>query len=161
MDAYEGVPFEEDEWPKYNQQPEEEIVHLGGIPEGYYLVPDAWGKTHKFRVVKTAFGPEAEKGTKTVGVLTNAGETPEKSIDAAYFAFIYEDGRVYAWEDTPVAVAMALEYLASAADPLEFGEEYAKKTGICWRCGKPLSRDASITRGMGPICWAKMGSDGD
>lgn len=43
------------------------------------------------------------------------------------------------------------------ADPLKAGETYAMQSGDCWRCGRKLTVPASLKRGMGPDCAAKMG----
>jgi hypothetical protein len=150
-----AVPFAEDEWPRLNSRPDEEI-YLGKIPEGYYTV-----NGHVLRVVETAYVPEKEKGTLTVGYIPTAAG---RSLDAQYFAFIYADKTLFWWpqlsaENTifPFDLPEAVQELVHADDPIDYGEEYAKSSGFCWNCGKPLSRDQSITRGMGPICWAKLG----
>jgi hypothetical protein len=35
--------------------------------------------------------------------------------------------------------------------------EYGIRTGTCCICGRKLTRTESITRGIGPICYGKMG----
>jgi hypothetical protein len=37
------------------------------------------------------------------------------------------------------------------------GEGYAKRANRCWRCFRSLTKEVSITRGMGPVCAEKMG----
>jgi hypothetical protein len=147
------VPFEEDEWPRYNA--DEEII-LDTIPEGYYSVG-----VHSLRVVHSGHPPLKDQGVKTVGWIPNGGT---KSTEAQYFAFLYPDGSFYLWDalkaentEFPWDLPEALQDLATSPDPLEYGEEFAKRTGVCWNCGKALSRDQSNTRGLGPICWARLG----
>jgi Family of unknown function (DUF6011) len=37
------------------------------------------------------------------------------------------------------------------------GEAYALASSNCWRCGRDLTREDSIIRGMGPVCADKVG----
>jgi len=43
------------------------------------------------------------------------------------------------------------------ADPVAAGETFALRSSRCWRCGRKLTVPASIHRGLGPDCAAKMG----
>lgn len=42
-------------------------------------------------------------------------------------------------------------------DPMGYAEAYGKRTGICCCCGRELTNDVSIQRGIGPICADKFG----
>ena len=42
-------------------------------------------------------------------------------------------------------------------DPMRYAEAYGKRTGVCCCCGRELTNDESIERGIGPICAAKFG----
>jgi hypothetical protein len=46
---------------------------------------------------------------------------------------------------------------ASKEDLVSCGEAYALASSNCWRCGKDLTVEASIRRGLGPICADKVG----
>jgi Family of unknown function (DUF6011) len=58
------------------------------------------------------------------------------------------------WEYAPgmVAVLRARDEITSQTAK-EFGDLY----GVCFRCGRELTREESIERGMGPVCAVKLG----
>jgi hypothetical protein len=39
----------------------------------------------------------------------------------------------------------------------EAGETYARASGCCWRCDRPLTVPASLLQGLGPVCAEKLG----
>lgn len=47
--------------------------------------------------------------------------------------------------------------LAAASDPLSAAIKYGKVSGSCSCCGRELTKQASIERGIGPICAEKFG----
>lgn len=46
---------------------------------------------------------------------------------------------------------------AILADPLAAQIAYGKLTGVCGHCGRPLEDEASVARGIGPVCAEKFG----
>jgi len=42
-------------------------------------------------------------------------------------------------------------------DPMGYAEAYGQRTGVCCCCGRLLTNEGSIDRGIGPICAEKFG----
>lgn len=55
----------------------------------------------------------------------------------------------------PQARAAVLSRIAE--DPKEAMLLYGKELGHCGHCGRTLTNEVSRERGIGPICWGKMG----
>lgn len=75
-------------------------------------------------------------------------------------------GPIKGAEWTPNATARGLDRDVKAdvwalmqalkADAAAVFAENGKRTGTCACCGRPLSNDESVARGIGPECWAKF-----
>ena len=99
----------------------------------------------------------------TIGnvVISPAGETSAnpgalyvKSTDRTYLGKI-KDGRFYCSRDcTPDDETRVLAFVK---DPKAAAESYGIETGTCCVCNATLTREESISGGIGPICRAKMG----
>lgn len=61
------------------------------------------------------------------------------------------------YQPTRDGKASGATLLAIAADPLAAAIAYGNRTGRCACCGRKLSNDESITRGIGPICAERWG----
>lgn len=86
--------------------------------------------------------------------------------DTVYKAIESQNGRMYAkelvvedefgttsWNYAPGAISrLSLEDKAT----LERAAQYGKITGVCAMCGRKLTNEESIERGIGPICLEKM-----
>lgn len=150
------VEFEEDEWIPPSERPD--IVNYvgsiwyGQVPDGYFLVGG-----HQIKIVTASEPGLREKGYKTIGFIPQGRKFP------FYFGFITPTREFQLWPSSiwtgsvPSELPELMDGFVRTDDPVDFGEKYAKKTGICWRCGKPLSREESVFRGMGPICWRQIG----
>jgi len=98
----------------------------------------------------------------TIGnvVISPAGET-SANPGALYVksAGVYlgkiKDGRFYCSRDcTPDDETRVLAFVK---DPKAAAESYGIETGTCCVCNATLTREESISGGIGPICRAKMG----
>lgn len=49
---------------------------------------------------------------------------------------------------------------AIAADPAKAFISYGKQFGVCGVCGRELTNPESIERGIGPVCWGRIGGAG-
>lgn len=63
--------------------------------------------------------------------------------------------RFYPSKGCPTQVA--LELFAMSINPMEWMENYGKRTGVCCVCGRELTNEESVARGIGPICASYFG----
>jgi Family of unknown function (DUF6011) len=97
------------------------------------------------------------KGTQLVTYLYGPDNT--ESGDWVRFANRTGDGyRVWGRFLNTVRLINALRHMtgASVDELINCGEAYALESSNCWRCGRDLTREDSITRGMGAICAGKV-----
>jgi hypothetical protein len=82
---------------------------------------------------------------------------PNNASDYKGFAFIAEDGQVWPWKSFAgdLQIVEAAEILLK--DPRKAGEAFAMKSKQCYHCGRDLTVPVSLHRGLGPICFAKLG----
>jgi hypothetical protein len=70
---------------------------------------------------------------------------------------IWADGRIQLWQndlsaDERARAQEALEILLGSERLGAFGEAYAREAGSCFRCGRTLTDEDSIDRGLGSYC---------
>lgn len=71
---------------------------------------------------------------------------------------VFADGRIQLWTNTNLTreeqerVREALEILLAADRLGKYGEAYARESGACFRCGRTLTDEDSIDRGLGSHC---------
>lgn len=115
-------------------------LDLSDLPSGLYGVPN--GDTRlKVRV------EHGKPGTKWEG-WTFVKDGAEYGQQKRYG--LQRPGQAYQGDIVP-----ALE--AIKADPQEAMKEYARLTGKCGVCNRPLEDEESVARGIGPICAANLG----
>jgi hypothetical protein len=114
-------------------------IDLSHVPAGSYAVP---GDPDRLKVL-------IEK--PTVG--NWAGWTFVK--DAAVYGW---GGRLGKIEPGGTYVGKSMDKVAAiAADPVSAMAEYGHITGTCGKCRRPLEDPESVARGIGPVCYQKMG----
>lgn len=84
---------------------------------------------------------------------SNAGAMYVKRADGEYLGKVTPDGQLYARIDA----AEREQLLAVLADPETALKAHGDKTGQCGVCRRELTNEASIARGIGPICAERMG----
>lgn len=94
------------------------------------------GKWRGTQLVEFLFGPDNNHDYRRCGNWTGNGY------------------RVWADFKRESRVMRGVEYMANATkeDTINAGEVFALESGNCWRCGRTLTREDSITRGMGAKC---------
>jgi len=95
-----------------------------------------------------------EKGLRFAGFLHGA----DNENDYTMCAFVKADGRINLFKrfNLNTKLAHALDVLANPEDAMLAGEQYAMESGQCWKCGRTLTVPTSISRGLGPVCYAKV-----
>lgn len=91
------------------------------------------------------------RGTQLVEFLYG----PDNNNDYRRCANWTDDGyRVWAEFKETSRIFNGIKFMAEADKEaqIQIGETYALKSGNCWRCGRTLTREDSITRGMGAKC---------
>jgi len=82
----------------------------------------------------------------------------DNDSDYAGFAFISDTGYINLWKRFAGNEALAADanVLVSPEQAQAAGLAYALNSGNCYRCGRTLTVPASIHRGLGPDCAAKV-----
>jgi hypothetical protein len=126
------------------------------LPQGTFTVsfPDG-----DYRTVELETVAEGGLAGKTIASYLSG---PDNERDFNGFAFITERGQVALWKkhagiDVRWVAAVNIVLNADAAAQLGFAEAYAERSGRCARCGRKLTVPASLHRGYGPDCAAKLG----
>lgn len=86
---------------------------------------------------------------------------PDNTEDGDWVRFANRAGdgyRVWGRFINNVRLINAVKHMAGASleELVGCGEAYALQSSNCWRCGRDLTREESIVRGMGPICADKV-----
>lgn len=121
------------------------------IADGYYTVIN---KGHSTTIQLETKTEGKFKGRQIASFLNG----PDNTTNYQGFAFV--DGRTFqVWARFRSAEHLlpALAILLASDDFIAFGEAYALQSGRCWRCRRLLTREGSITRGMGNTCAGKVG----
>lgn len=75
---------------------------------------------------------------------------------------IWADGRIQLWKDNGLTAEQqaravkALDILLGSERMGKYAEAYARESGECWRCGRELTLEDSIDRGLGSTCAMKV-----
>lgn len=72
---------------------------------------------------------------------------------------VYGEGQTYGSQRPGQAYRGKLveQLTAILADPKAAAIRYSELTGSCACCGRAIENEASVERGMGPVCWSKLG----
>lgn len=125
------------------------VVDLSAIKAMFDAAVTNGYKAPKYRAEGLALSRAADHSS-------NPGCLYVKSLDSdEYLGKILPDLRFVAVRSAPASTEASL--LAIAADPLGAAVRYGQRTGRCACCGRELTNDVSITRGIGPICADKWG----
>lgn len=85
---------------------------------------------------------------------------PDNTSDYRTFGLVVEDG-VSIWpqylRNKRLVDAVGILLGLDPDGQIAAGERYALRSNNCWRCGRDLTRETSITRGTGPVCARKLG----
>jgi len=127
------------------------------IPNGTYtVILDDAGKVYRTLRVKDC--PDhftVKAGTQLIEFLNG----PDNTSDFAGFAFLA--GRnVSIWKKYKLSTALLEAAKRLVADPMSAAAEYVKRSNRCFVCNRPLTTPESIARGIGPICFEKIGAMG-
>lgn len=126
------------------------------IPDGTYTVVMQGGERRTIRIKKHWDDAEAQKGTRVIAFLTGS----DNERDYTGCAFLTRDSRVIMWKrfrNGSAVLQAAIAYLIQGGNHEEAGMLYAVESGNCWHCHRTLTVPASVSRGLGPICAAKLG----
>jgi len=138
---------------KRNPEPTRLPSNIKGeeVPQGIYTVvfSEEYGDyiTLRFRAPKQG----KWRGTQLVEFLYG----PDNDHDYRRCGNWTGDGyRVWADFKRESRITRGITFMATAnkEDTIIAGEAYALRSNNCWRCNRTLTREESITRGMGPIC---------
>lgn len=69
---------------------------------------------------------------------------------------ISRDGNVIAENKAKGIIPVMKLFLKFDADIKGYSVNYGLETGDCAVCGRPLSDELSLIRGVGPVCWERM-----
>jgi hypothetical protein len=120
---------------------------------GFYTVTLPDGGAHV--TIRIADDFRAGSAAKIAGYLAG----PDNESDYVNFAFV-EGGQVRAWSRFKGGYqrqANAAAVIAGTPDRADLALAYAQASGRCARCGRTLTVPASLHRGFGPDCAAKLG----
>ena len=122
----------------YKEQPvRTDGLDLTGVPEGRYAVGDRFFKID---------APEAGKWAGWVFVKEGSQYKEPTRFGSQ------RPGNTYYGEHA--------DLLATVVDnPVAAAQEYGRQTGNCAVCGRSLEDDVSVARGVGPVCWGRIGGD--
>jgi hypothetical protein len=126
-------------------------VHPNLISGRYTVVfPDGTWRTLKVQM------PDAKRKFAPDRIIVAYLYGPNNASDYKGFAFIAEDGQVHPWKSFAgdLQIVDAAEILLQ--DPQKAGEAFALKSKQCYSCGRDLTVPASLFRGLGPVCHAKL-----
>lgn len=115
-------------------------IDLSSVPEGFYAVPD--GATRLKVKIDRPVPPSKWPGFIFVSDGAEYGQQKKYGRQAP--------GKLYTGE-----IKDALR--AIVADPKAASAAYGKLVGRCGVCNRKLEDEASVERGIGPICANKMG----
>lgn len=126
------------------------------LPQGTFTISFPGGD---YRTIEIETVAEGGLAGKTIASYLSG---PDNERDFNGFAFVTERGQVALWKkhagiDVRWVAAVNIVLNADAAKQLGFAEAYAERSGRCARCGRKLTVPASLHRGYGPDCAAKLG----
>jgi hypothetical protein len=115
-------------------------IDLSSVPQGFYAVPN--GATRLKIMIDRPTPPSKWSGFIFVSDGAEYGQQKKYGRQAP--------GKLYTGE-----IKEALR--AIIADPKAASAAYGKLVGRCGVCGRKLEDEASVERGIGPVCMGKMG----
>ncbi len=130
-------------------------------PNGTYTV--VLNETGDYRTIKLSDAPEhfnKPVGTQIASYLSGGDN------EANYTGCAFVVGKaVYFWTkfrgksggNTQLQAAVLLLISADRSKQITLGEAYTIESGKCWHCNRKLTVPASLHRGLGPTCAAKLG----
>jgi hypothetical protein len=123
------------------------VVSLDPVEDAFKRASSAGVNRPKLRLGEFVFSPAPATGK-------NPGAIYIKHGNGEYLGKVL-GGKLF----TVAAVSTALEQdiVAVAADPLNAAIAYGKKYGKCSVCGRTLTDEDSVGRGIGPVCAANYG----
>ena len=123
------------------------VVSLEPVEDAFKRASGAGVNRPKLRLGEFVFSPAPATGK-------NPGAIYIKHGNGEYLGKVL-GGKLF----TVAAVSTALEQdiVAVAADPLNAAIAYGKKYGKCSVCGRTLTDEDSVGRGIGPVCAANYG----
>jgi hypothetical protein len=89
--------------------------------------------------------------------LTYTEVAKAKTFDWAYVGIALPDDSIRRKGNHRAFDAIIDALSAFGEDAVETLAVFGKATGICGCCGRTLTDPVSITRGIGPICWGRLG----
>jgi hypothetical protein len=117
-------------------------------------IEQAFGKAQAAGVAR----PKLRLGEFTFSPAPAAGKNPGaiyvKHSDGTYLGKV-AGSRLFTVSS--VSGAVEQEIVAVAADPLNAAIAYGKRYGKCSVCARTLTDEASIARGIGPVCAERFG----
>jgi hypothetical protein len=141
-----------------DQAVQKETIGQPVIPDGYYtLVYGGNGEYATFRIRESKYEGR-NKGRQMIARLTG----PDNTSSYTNFAWIDNRSRTVLPFRTDVgemAITNGWDRLANillGSNMEEAGYAYALKSGNCYRCGRVLTVESSVKRGLGPICADKV-----
>jgi len=123
------------------------VVSLEPVEDAFKRASGAGVNRPKLRLGEFVFSPAPATGK-------NPGAIYIKHGNGEYLGKVL-GGKLF----TVAAVSTALEQdiVAVAADPLNAAIAYGKRYGKCSVCGRTLTDEDSVGRGIGPVCAANYG----
>ena len=82
------------------------------------------------------------------------GGTRYTEIIRSHFGVVSPDSRLQRPKCQPILIAQVKLF---STDPVLFMEVFGKATGVCCICGRLLTNEWSVERGIGPICAENYG----
>lgn len=132
------------------------------IRAGHAIVTIASKKSGEHRTFRISRKEDQDGGPAPyfIGLLTG----PDNQASYTYAGILADDNRIrltkaskLTCDSVPVrAWNYVAAHLAQGALP---ADAELMHEGACGACGRPLTTPESIQRGIGPICWAKLGGE--
>lgn len=126
-------------------------------PNGTFTV--VLNERGEYRTIKLTDAPDTMGkpiGTQIASYLSGS----DNEHDYTGFAFV-SGSKIGTWSkfkaDSTLTRALTVLLSADREKQIDMGEAYAIESGRCFRCGRTLTVETSVKRGMGPICAGKMG----